>query len=47
VWLQVHLAWERVLQPEEEDMQVYASWKYFRYKLVLVPSVMFNVQSRW
>jgi hypothetical protein len=32
VWsrVQVRLAWERRLQPEEEDMQVYASWKYFR-----------------
>lgn len=32
VWsrVQVRLAWERLLQPEEEDMQIYASWKYFR-----------------
>jgi hypothetical protein len=30
VSLQVRLAWERLLQPEEEDMQMYASWKYFR-----------------
>ncbi|KAF6253314.1 hypothetical protein COO60DRAFT_429271 [Scenedesmus sp. NREL 46B-D3] len=28
--VQVGLAWERLLQPEEADMQLYASWKYLR-----------------